>query len=127
MRVEECRVIGDHSFSPSRLAVKNPSPFQGRAFAGTSASVCFGYHKSAKAGFFTSTLEWDTPEDGNSIMGGILGLVRELAVELNQLGKLDDGLLTRVEDRSTRNVKGTDFTSNAPLDTEQLRLMDFVY
>jgi hypothetical protein len=69
-------------------------------------------------------LKWDTPEEGGSIMIAQMGLIRELAVELNRLGKLDDSLLSRVEARSTQKVKGTVFSSNVPSDTEQLRLMD---
>lgn len=50
---------------------------------------------------------WDTPEEGMSIMAGQIQIIRALAVELNNLGKLDDVLLQRVEGISIKKAKGT--------------------
>jgi hypothetical protein len=71
-----------------------------------------------------ANLVWNTPLQGHSIMAAHLGLMRELAVELNRLGKLDDSLLSRVEEQSIKKIKGSQFSSIALPDVEQLRLMD---
>ena len=71
-----------------------------------------------------SRIVWDTPAEGMSIMAGQIQLIRALAVELHNLGKLDDELLQRVDGVSIKRAKGTSFEADAQ-DELQLRLMDF--
>jgi hypothetical protein len=67
---------------------------------------------------------WETPEEGISIIAGQLQLIRALAIELHKLGRLDDGLLQRVQAASIKKTKGTIFSDDAQ-PAYQIRLMNF--
>jgi hypothetical protein len=59
-----------------------------------------------------------------SIIAGQLQLIRALAIELHTLGRLDDGLLQRVQAASIKKTKGTIFSDDTQA-AHQIRLMDF--
>jgi hypothetical protein len=67
---------------------------------------------------------WNTPEEAMAIMAGQFELLRALAVELHELGRLDDELLARVEQEAVKKAKGTTFNPEAA-DELQIWLMDF--
>jgi hypothetical protein len=66
---------------------------------------------------------WNTPDEANAVMGGQMQVIRALAVELQRLGKLDDDLLTKIQNESVKKTKGTAFNPEAD-DALQIRLMD---
>jgi hypothetical protein len=69
-------------------------------------------------------LAWDTPKEGGQIMMGQLSVIREMAVELKRLDKLDDRTLENIEQRAIRKAKGALFDGDVPPDEEQVRLID---
>ena len=58
-------------------------------------------------------------------MMGQFVLIREMAVELKQLDKLDDQTLEHIEQRAIRKMKGALFDGDLPPDGEQVRLIAF--
>jgi hypothetical protein len=77
-------------------------------------------------GIFMADLKWETWNEGAAIMMGQFALIREMAVELRQLDKLDDQTLERIEQCAIRKMKGRLFNGdNIPPDQDQVRLIDF--
>jgi hypothetical protein len=67
---------------------------------------------------------WRTPAEGTAIIAGQMLLVRAFPVELHQLVRLDDDLLTKLERETITRVKNGIF--NPGIDgATQIHLMDY--